>query len=406
LYAKDCHLASARSVATAEIVPMRIERMEVMVLSDPKPFDADAPVEPLAVLSIVSSEGVSGISEVFAVPPAVAKAALDGSDSYFGAMLIGKDFDTPEQMWRYVHGRLAHRSRRGWAMICLGAIDVCAWDIHGKNLDLPIYKLLGGRERASAQTWSVEQKQSVIPCGTVFSGNRAREALIATQLRMVERLCSLGFRAIKVEPIESDPDTVVRLTREARKLAGDSIALAVDVGYLWTDVGIATATAKRLEEFDIFFLETPFSTDALPAYASLSRRTPLRIAAGEHSVTRWEFQDLVERGGCAVVQPYVTTCGGFTEAKRIVEYCLGRGVVVCPGNWSTQILGAASVHLAAYSEITPFIEFTPAEAFTSPLRRAIQEIAHPVAAGAIRLPTKPGLGMELPSDLVRTFRID
>lgn len=384
---------------------MKIESMEVMVLADPKPYDANAPVEPLAVLTIRTTDGVHGISEVFAVPAAVARSALEGAESFFGAMLIGRSFDTPVEMWRYVYGRLAHRSRRGWAMICLGAIDICAWDIYGKLLSQPIYKLLGGKERASAQTWSAEQRTSVIPYGTVFSGNRARDVLVPTQLGMVERLCDHGYRAIKIEPVESTPETVVHLTKEARKLCGDNVALAVDVGYLWTDTGMAVDVARRLEEYDIIFLETPFSTDALHAYDNLSKKTPLRLAAGEHSVTRFEFHDLVERGGCSVVQPYVTTCGGFTEARRIVEYCLDRGVIVCPGNWSTQLLGAASVHLAAYSEITPYIEFTPAEAYASPLRQAIQDIAHPVVNGAIALPTKPGLGIELPPDLVKTYRI-
>lgn len=188
-------------------------------------------------------------------------------------------------------------------------------------------------------------------------------------------------------------------------MVGDAVQLAVDVGYLWTDIGLAAAVARRLEDLGVAFLETPFSTDALAAYAALADRTTLRLAAGEHGVTRWEFFDLVERGRCQVVQPYATTCGGLTEARRIVEFCEARGVVVVPGNWSTQILGAASVHLAAFSPVTPLIEFTPAEAFASPLRRAIQDLGHPVRDGAIALPSSPGLGIELPADLVRHYRV-
>jgi L-alanine-DL-glutamate epimerase-like enolase superfamily enzyme len=384
---------------------MKIERMDVAIVADPSPRDANAPVEPLALLTVATSDGVQGLSEVFAVPPAVAKGALDGPESYFGAMLIGRSFDTPEQAWRHLYGRLAHRSRRGWAMICVGAIDVCLWDIYGKLQRQPVFKLLGGNERASVHVFAPGQRDSVIPCGTVFSGNRQRAVLLPTQLAMVERLAGLGYRAVKIEPVESTPDTVVDLAREARRIVGDAVQLAVDVGYLWTDIGAAVDVARRLEALDVAFLETPFSTDALPAYAALSERTRLRLAAGEHSVTRWEFFDLVERGRCQVVQPYATTCGGLTEAKRIVEFCQARGVSVIPGNWSTQILGAASVHLAAFSEVTPLIELTPAEAFASPLRREIQDLGHQVRNGAIALPTSPGLGIELPADLVRRYRI-
>ena len=82
---------------------------------------------------------------------------------------------------------------------------------------------------------------------------------------------------------------------------------------------------------------------------------------------------MMDRGGVQVCQPYMTTCGGLTEAKRIVELAQARGALVCPGNWSTQVLGAATVHLAAYSPITPVIEFSPSQIYWSPLRKAIQD---------------------------------
>jgi L-alanine-DL-glutamate epimerase-like enolase superfamily enzyme len=113
---------------------------------------------------------------------------------------------------------------------------------------------------------------------------------------------------------------------------------------------------------------------------------------------------MMERGGVQVVQPYMTTCGGLTEAKRIVELARARGALVCPDNWSTQILGAASVHLAAYSPITPFIEMAPAEAYGSPLRTELHRAGFPVVDGAIALPTRPGIGYELPPEIERRFR--
>ena len=114
---------------------------------------------------------------------------------------------------------------------------------------------------------------------------------------------------------------------------------------------------------------------------------------------------MMDRGQVTVVQPYMTTCGGLTEAKRIVELALPRGAMVCPGNWSTQILGAASVHLAAYSPITPFIEFAPAEVFASPLRQELQNHGFPVRNGVISLPDRPGIGYHLPDELISRFQI-
>jgi L-alanine-DL-glutamate epimerase-like enolase superfamily enzyme len=126
---------------------------------------------------------------------------------------------------------------------------------------------------------------------------------------------------------------------------------------------------------------------------------------GEHGVTRWEFLDMMDRGRVSVVQPYMTTCGGLTEAKRIVELARARGALVCPGNWSTQVLGAATVHLAAYSPVTPFVEFAPAEVYESPLRRELQAAGFPVTNGTIALPARPGIGYDLPAEVVARFAL-
>jgi L-alanine-DL-glutamate epimerase-like enolase superfamily enzyme len=179
----------------------------------------------------------------------------------------------------------------------------------------------------------------------------------------------------------------------------------IDVGYLFNDLPTAARVAQQLEAYDIAFFETPFPVDYPPLYAELARRTRLPLAMGEHGVTRWEFQEMAERGGVQVLQPYANTCGGLTEAKRIVEWARARGCQVCPGNWSTQILGAANLHLAAWSAITPFVEFAPAEVYASPLRQALQEAGHPVQRGAITWPTTPGIGYHLPEAILQRFRL-
>jgi L-alanine-DL-glutamate epimerase-like enolase superfamily enzyme len=203
----------------------------------------------------------------------------------------------------------------------------------------------------------------------------------------------------------STEQDVVELARRFRRTLGDDLTLMVDVGYLFNDVPTAVRVCRKLEELDVYFFETPFPVDTPEPYAKLAALTSLPLAMGEHGVTRWEFLDMMDRGGVTVVQPYMSTCGGITEAKRIVELAVPRGAQVCPGNWSTQMLGAASVHLAAYSPVTPFIEFAAAEVFESPLRRELQNAGFPVKNGAITLPEKPGIGYELPTEIVNSFRI-
>ena len=385
---------------------MKIAKTEVFVLADPPPSGpVDAPISELAFVRIQTDEGIDGLSEIFGVPAGVAKAVLHGPDSFLGRQLIREDPSSPERLWTKLYNSMLHGNRRGWAIICIGAAEIALWDICGKMLGRPVYELLGGAERAEDQVYRHGQHLEVVPYATIVSTDWDQESVLREQTKKVVKLCELGFRAVKVEPVRSAPETIIELARRARKELGPDRILCVDVGYIWNDVGIAVQVARRLEEFDVFFLETPFPVDALEAYARLTAKSNLRIAAGEHSTTRWEFIDLMDRARLQVVQPWMTTVGGLSEAKRVVDLALRRGVIVCPGNWSTQVLGSASVHFAAVSPISPIIEFPPAAVHWSPLRKAIEEAGMPLIDGAIHLPTKPGIGIELSSHLIDHFRV-
>jgi L-alanine-DL-glutamate epimerase-like enolase superfamily enzyme len=331
---------------------------------------------------------------------------LDGPKSFLGRYLVGEDPNPPDRLWKRLYNTVLHSNRRGWQMICIGAVDVALWDILGKALNRPVWQLLGGAEQASHQVQEATKgARSVIPYCTIVSGAWDCETVLRQQIERLEHLKALGFRGMKIEPMRSSRETIVELTSRAREVLGSSGILCIDVGMMWNDTGAALDVLDRVKEHDIYFFETPFPTDSVEAYSRLTSRAPIRIAAGEHTVSRWEFFDLMDHGGLHVVQPYMTTVGGLSEAKRVVEHAEPRGVLVIPGNWSTQILGAASVHFALWSPISPLIEYAPADIYPSPLRREIQRLGIPVVNGSIAPPVAPGMGIELPDDLIRHFRI-
>jgi L-alanine-DL-glutamate epimerase-like enolase superfamily enzyme len=397
---------------------MKITATEIFVLADPPPAPGEdgyvlpSPgawpprIRELACLRIRTDEGITGLSEIFSVPGGVAKAVLDGPDSFLGRHLVGEDPLPPERLWKRLYDTVLHSNRRGWQMICIGAVDVALWDIFGKALGRPVWQLLGGAERANHQTLEeAGGRRSVIPYCTIVSDAWDRETVLRQQIERLEHLQSIGFRGMKIEPMRAARETIVELTRRARKSLGPSGILCIDVGMMWNDVGAALDVLDRVKDYDIYFFETPFPADSIEAYRRLSPRSPIRIAAGEHTVSRWEFFQLIDHGGLHVVQPYMTTVGGLSEAKRVVEHAEPRGVLVIPGNWSTQILGAASVHFAVWSPISPLVEYAPADIYPSPLRREIQRLGLPVTSGTIEPPTAPGIGIELPDDLIEHFRI-
>lgn len=386
---------------------LKITRLETLVIGEGPEVDPDkGGVEPLACVRVHTDEGISGLSEVFRVPPGVVQSTVGGSDTHFGRLLIGQQITHPERLWQLVWDALIHTNRRGWEIIILGALDVAIWDIYGQALKQPVWRLLGGSQRGPFQTHAETRQRFAVPYCTIVSDTWGGESMIAQQTERIEQLAALGYRAFKIEPMMSTPPDIIELARRARQLLGAEPTLMVDVGYLFNDVPTAARVCQELEQYDIYFFETPFPVDSPEPYARLAERTRIPLAMGEHGVTRWEFLDMMERGSVSVIQPYVTTCGGLTEAKRIVDLAVSRGALVCPGNWSTQILGTASVHLAAYSPITPFIEFAPAEVLQSPLRSALQMAGLPVENGVINFPQSHGIGFQLPADIERKYRMN
>jgi L-alanine-DL-glutamate epimerase-like enolase superfamily enzyme len=385
----------------------KIIRLETLVIGDGPEVDPDqGGVEPLACLRVTTDDGYVGLSEVFRVPPGVVQATVGGLETFFGRRLLGQEVTHPERVWQHVWDSLMHTNRRGWEVIILGALDVAIWDIYGQRLGEPVWRLLGGTQRGPFQTHCETNTTSVVPYCTIVSDVWGGEPMFTQQLQRMDRLLELGYRAFKVEPMMSSPSDVIELTRRARKLLGNSPRLMVDVGYAFNDVPTVARICRELEECQLEFFETPFPVDSPLPYARLAELTSIPIAMGEHGVSRWEFLDMMDRGKVAVVQPYMTTCGGLTEAKRIVDLAMARGAVVCPGNWSTQILGAATVHLAAYSPITPFIEFAPAEVFDSPLRKELQLAGLKVNRGLIDFPSEPGIGYRVPEELFLKYQIN
>ena len=115
----------------------------------------------------------------------------------------------------------------------------------------------------------------------------------------------------------------------------------------------------------------PFLPDDLEGYARLSAEQPIPIAAGEWLATRFEFLDLMDRGKVSVVQPDVGRVGGLTEARRVCDLALERGLKVVPHLWKTGISIAAAAHLAAVTPHLAFIEFLPKELCESNLRKEL-----------------------------------
>jgi L-alanine-DL-glutamate epimerase-like enolase superfamily enzyme len=359
------------------------------------------------ILILRTDEGVFGIGESD-VNPWIARACIEAPGTHTMGLgiketLIGAD-PLDEGLWQRLYIGTAMNGRRGAVIHALGAVDMALWDIRGKVAGKPIFELLGGAKQAH-----------VVPYASLQPAGNRWEEYRDSLCEWAERAKGLGFKAVKAEITMNGPyahdgmrepyEHHTRVVEAVRKTLGPDIALMVDVQYMWPDAETALRTVKDWGEFNIFFLETPIWIDRLDDYARLHDAAPMPIAAGEWQATRFEFEDLLDRGKIDVAQPDIGRIGGFGEAKAVCDMAAARGRIVVPHCWKTGVSVTATAHLAFNTPHCRFIEYLPPALCTEPLRRELAVDGFTFNNGRIDPPTKPGLGAELDMAALRRFTV-
>ena len=352
------------------------------------------------IVRVSTDEGVEGIGEAN-VPPGIVRAILE-SRTYNVAwqaalrdILLGQDPEHTERLWDEMYRTTSQSGRRGVVPQVIGAIDVALWDIRGKIAGKPIHHLLGGARKEWVDAYvTIDPDPSAQPA--------AADDLVA-------QVVDLGFVAVKLEASllqAPDEGRVFDMMRGARERLGGGGRLMLDAVYRWFDVKTALRTLDALDELDVFFVESPFSNDDLESYARLAERSRTRVAAGEWAVSRFEFLELMDRGGVDVLQPGIGRVGGFTETLRVARLAIDRGRLVVPYGWWPTALGlVANLHLAAVLENCPMVEYVHPSLYPSPLRDALVGPIPMAVEGRFPLPNEPGLGAALDPDAVKRFLV-
>jgi L-alanine-DL-glutamate epimerase-like enolase superfamily enzyme len=359
------------------------------------------------VVEVHTDEGITGIGETD-LNAWIARACIEAPgthtmDQGLGRTLIGMDPLDPVAVWEKLYVATAMTGRRGALIHALGAVDMALWDICGKAAGVPTWRLLGDQARDSFQPYA-----SLLPRS---HGNW--DEFSQTMVDQAAWAKNLGFRAAKLEVLLTgpyahsglnEPDTrMVETIAGVRREVGADFVIMVDVAYAWSSLERALAVIESWAELDVFFVETPLWTDDLEGYAELARRSPVKIAAGEWLSTRFEFLDLMDRGGVHVAQPDVGRVGGLTEARRVCDLAAERGRLIVPHGWKTGITVAATAHLAAVTPHMPFFEYVPQQVAESRLRRDLVADEVALVDGELALPQRPGLGIELNRDVLEEF---
>jgi L-alanine-DL-glutamate epimerase-like enolase superfamily enzyme len=387
---------------------MKITGIDCHILLDPGyERDATSSNQDDIVVEVHTDEGITGIGETdlnaWVARECIEAPGMHTMDLGLGQTLIGMDPLDPVAVWEALYVGTAMTGRRGAVVHALGAIDMALWDICGKAAGVPTWQLLGEKARDSFRPYA-----SLLPKAEgdfdEFSQTLVDQATWAK---------SLGFAAAKLELLITGPyahsgldipdDRMIETIAGVRREVGADFAIMVDVAYAWNSVGHALEVIESWADLDVFFVETPLWADDLEGYAELSRRSPTPIAAGEWLATRFEFVDLMDRGGVQVAQPDVGRVGGLTEARRVCDLAAERGRLIVPHGWKTGITVAATAHLAAVTPHMPFFEYVPQQVAESRLRRELVTDELVLTDGELALPARPGLGIELNRDVLEEF---
>jgi L-rhamnonate dehydratase len=371
---------------------MKITGVEALYLRQPQVKEQCDSGQDALIIKVTTDAGIIGIGEVDSSPMAV-KGAVEGPFSHttttgLREVALGEDPLETEYLWYKMYRANIYSGRRGIGIHTMSGIDMALWDIKGKALGLPVWKLLGGGFHKKLRCYA----------SSLFGATPEKTYELARRFR------DRGFNAVKFgwDPMGRDARTDVELVRQGRKGLGDDADLLIDAGLVW-DAKTAIQRARAFEEYQIFWLEEPLRPDDYEGYRKLSEATSVRIAAGEEESNRLSYLELMDRGKIDVVQIDLTRCGGFTEAVKIASLAHDRGLVVANHGFTTYINVTAALHFLNAIPNALIVEFVAEEETT--LREKITKQKLRAEDSFLTIPDAPGLGIDLDEEEVRKFRV-
>jgi L-alanine-DL-glutamate epimerase-like enolase superfamily enzyme len=369
---------------------MKITDVEAIHLRLPEVEEIADGTQDVLVVKIHTDAGLVGIGEVTSqsyVCKAIVEAPRSAERRHGLALILrGQDPLDVEGLWQRMYYHTNRYGRRGAAVHAISGADIALWDIRGKALGKPVYELLGGRCRHTVRAYA-----------SYLFGPTPRETA-----DLAKRAVDLGLTAVKFGwgPFGQDAAVDVAQVEAARGTVGADRDLMVDVGHKW-DAATALERCRLLAPMRLGWLEEPLAQDDLKGYGELCPRSPIPIAAGEGGVTRWDFEDLIERG-LHVLQPDVAFCGGLTVCREVSRLAQVAGRRCVPHCFSTGINLAASLHWMAACPDGDLVEYCLRP---SPLMRQLVRNLPPLVDGRVPVPAGPGLGIDLDEQVVERFRV-
>ena len=268
-----------------------------------------------------------------------------GAVQDFEPMVVGEDPTRIEHLYQKMYRQSFWRIGI-IGLSAISAIEQACWDILGKSLNQPVYKLLGGAVRDKVRMYThlgggdmravYESQQAVDP-----------KVFVDRALEVVDK----GYTAVKVlltPPTESlnsigEYKGAARIMEALRLAVGDEVDIMVDC-HGRHSLGNAVEFCRVLAPYRPYFIEEPVPPENVDVLAEVRRLSPVPIATGERLATRFQFRDVFEKLACHVIQPDLCHCGGLWEAKKIAAMAETYTMCVAPHNPLGPVANAVALH--------------------------------------------------------------
>jgi D-galactarolactone cycloisomerase len=314
--------------------------------------------------------------------------------SWLRELIIGKDPFDVEVLWETMYNRTRPVGQTGIMINAMSGVDIALWDIIGKTLRQPVYRLLGGAFRREVKAYATgfyRPKNFT----TGYAVDEARGHL------------ARGFRAFKLKigfGVEED----IRFIHAIREAVGPDIAIMADANSAYN----AAAARRILYECGaakLHFFEEPLAPEDIEGYKELKTLTSTYIAAGEQIFGKTGFRRWITERALDILQPDLMSSGGFTELKKIAALAQAYNTMLIPHVWGSGIGLAASLQFLAsipptplcLHPIQPMLEYDQSE---HPFRQDLVFGAiRMTREGFVQIPEGPGIGVDVNEEVIQRY---
>ena len=291
------------------------------------------------IVEVMTDTGEVGIGNA-ALSPRVTKSLID---NYLKPILIGQNPWDSEYLWQTMYRRTMAFGRKGVGMVAISAIDIALWDLLGKVVKQPVFRLLGGKTKQKIPVYA----------------SRLYSQPLDELAKEVQKYKDEGYRAMKLRfgwgPVDgaAGMQRNVELVRTARQVLGDEIDLMADAYMGWT-LDYARRMLPLLAPFHLRWVEEPVIPDSIAGYAALKAMNIVPISGGEHEFTMYGFRDMLEAKAVDIIQFDTNRVGGITQARKVCAMAEAFEVPVIPHAGQMH-----NFHVVMASLNSPMAEFFP-----------------------------------------------